>query len=395
MALAGWWLATELLLQLTGYPADGRLYALGAYPLRQTPTLQEWRDLYADLGAGNKNYFVYDSLMGWSYRPSSVSRDGLFHFNAAGLRGTRDFSRAPHPDTIRILLLGNSVMFSDEVADTQSLGYYLEETLAARGLKVEVLNAAVGSYGNDQALLRWQNLGRHWQPDIVIQGIHEWDKWINQNVFKYCMFPPTGIAYTKPRAVLQPDSTLRWYNFPTLAPDKIVDSVIVGYESQPYFEAEHFQATRRYGRALWEYSYTFLAFRRMQRAQLRRDAAARDAAEQLQVRLVMALHDDVVATGAQHIMLRWTTYEEALRLAYLGQKPVSKAWTTLKANGLIGLDTSPFAKGMPVTSTYLPSQSHHTPSYNEFIAEVFVEYLEDNNLVQKAQPLPMPKGDGL
>ena len=60
------------------------------------------------------------------------------HFNSLGIRSLREYSVEPSEDTVRILLLGSSVMLSAEVSDTHSLSFYLEKQLEEAGKTVEV-----------------------------------------------------------------------------------------------------------------------------------------------------------------------------------------------------------------------------------------------------------------
>ena len=105
-----------------------------------------------------------------------------FHHNRNGFRNLKDFERQKPPDTLRVIMLGGSTLYSgiasthvagaERVDSDATAAQFLEEELRAdpslRGVKVEVINAAVnfnriveisGGYLAEYA---------HWQPDVVI-----------------------------------------------------------------------------------------------------------------------------------------------------------------------------------------------------------------------------------
>ena len=303
----------EILLQIVGQRSDQTIYFLGSYPFIKTRTIGQWEDLYDELNRDTSSYFQYDSITGWTHRPNSISQDSLMHFNDLGIRSFREYSDEPSDDTVRILLLGSSVMLSAEVADTNSLSYYLEKKLTKAGQKVEVLNMGVGSFGNDQTLLRWEYQAKKLKPDIVIQGVDLSECWLNLNIFKYCSHPPTGILYTKPRAILESD-TLRWINFPTIKPSKIVDSIIVNYEKQSYFKYDYFNESPRIGRQFLDNIYLYQMYQQYYRIEALKNIRTNIEGQKLMKALLEPLKQSVEEEDVTYIMLKLASYSDLSKM---------------------------------------------------------------------------------
>ncbi len=105
-----------------------------------------------------------------------------FHHNRNGFRNLQDFSPQKPPNTLRVIMLGGSTLYSgiasthikgaERVDSDATVAQFLEQELrhdpALSGMNVEVMNAAVnfnriveisGGYLAEYA---------HWQPDVVI-----------------------------------------------------------------------------------------------------------------------------------------------------------------------------------------------------------------------------------
>ena len=102
----------------------------------------------------------YDSRLGWTPRPGRFVSDWSSSVDALGLRDNgRSLSTTARP----ILAIGDSFTFGDEVEDGETWPAYLEGALNRR-----TLNAGVGAYGIDQAVLRAEMLLDEYNPDVVI-----------------------------------------------------------------------------------------------------------------------------------------------------------------------------------------------------------------------------------
>jgi hypothetical protein len=221
--------------------ADGNLVVRGRLLGRQhLPIVTTRQKIEAYLGGEGRPFLVYDPLLGWAPRPNATSADGLYHYNAQGVRAQSDTARTAPAGTMRIALFGDSYIHGDEVGFEETIGAQLESRLRAAGFDVEVLNFGVSAYGTDQAFLRWRSLGKTFAPEVVIQGLFIANVTRNLNVIRSIKSPRGGIPFSKPRFVLQGE-TLLPINVPTLPPARVV-GVLEDFSSWEYARYEHFFA---------------------------------------------------------------------------------------------------------------------------------------------------------
>ncbi len=117
----------------------------------------------------------YHPRLGWIPRPGRFGGDWTSDVDAFGLRSNgRSISTTSRP----ILAVGDSFTFGDEVDDSETWAAHLEAALDTR-----VLNAGVGAYGIDQAVLRAEPLLDEYRPDVVILSFISDD--INRTEFSY------------------------------------------------------------------------------------------------------------------------------------------------------------------------------------------------------------------
>ncbi len=151
------------------------------------------------------NIHVYDPVRGWATKPDLelVSQWGLkgvrfmedkfVSSNSAGFRGRREYSLLRDTAQTRVLLLGDSFTFGDEVSDDETFAHYLQKLAPS----IEVINAGVSGYGHDQMLLTLREFGSSYRPDIVVLGFIENDMNRNRLGFR---------DYAKPKFVIANDS---------------------------------------------------------------------------------------------------------------------------------------------------------------------------------------------
>ena len=157
---------------------------------------------------------LYDPSRGWRPKPNlrdvRVFGNKILNTNSIGLRGKKDFSFHKEKGKLRILLLGDSFTFGDEVSDGETYSYYLQQMLP----NTEIINMGVHGYGHDQMLILLKEVGVKYEPDIVILGFLPLD--MPRNVLGFRDF-------AKPRFVLErgelkltgvpvprPEDILRW-----------------------------------------------------------------------------------------------------------------------------------------------------------------------------------------
>jgi hypothetical protein len=184
------------------------------------------------------SYIVYSENLGWSIRPNAQGKNGLYRSNSAGIRSDVEYEQTPTPGVLRIALFGDSYTHGDHVSLEDSWGYQLEKLLHQEGIHAEVINFGVGGYGMDQAYLRWQTEGRHYQPDIVLFGFQAENAFRNANVIRSIYRPGSGIPFSKPKFVITGDS-LTLVNSPTIPP-KQMPELMATFGQSPLAEHEYF-----------------------------------------------------------------------------------------------------------------------------------------------------------
>jgi len=146
--------------------------------------------------AAGHGFFEYHPTLGWELVPGAEERledeefDVAVKIDDAGLRGHRPIPRERRPGRARIVVLGDSFTFGHGV----EIGEAWPALLDARLPAAEVVNLAVTGYGTDQQLLRFENRGLAYRPDLVLLGLFE------GNVFRNTRLEQLG--YPKPRFVL-------------------------------------------------------------------------------------------------------------------------------------------------------------------------------------------------
>jgi lysophospholipase L1-like esterase len=90
--------------------------------------------------------------------------------NAQGLRGP-EVATEPAPGTLRVLCVGDSVMFGQGVAEEETLPAMLALRLAARGRPVEALNAGVQGYDTVAEAAYVAGPGLALRPGAIVVGM--------------------------------------------------------------------------------------------------------------------------------------------------------------------------------------------------------------------------------
>lgn len=105
--------------------------------------------------------------------------------NSLGLND-QEYTYTKPPNTIRILLLGDSMTEAIQVREKDSFQSLVEEKLNRDRdsfYNYEVINTGCGNYGTDNELLFFQNEGYKYNPDITILCIFPWND-IRNNSFE-------------------------------------------------------------------------------------------------------------------------------------------------------------------------------------------------------------------
>jgi hypothetical protein len=121
----------------------------------------DWRD--ARFLQGGFSFHDYDPVVGWVHK--AHLKNGSLNTIEFGIR-----RNAPENSRSRlggVLVVGDSLAAGAGVADDQTWPHYLEELIGQ-----PVLNAAVGSWGIDQMVLRVEQLRPALNPRVVIVAPH-------------------------------------------------------------------------------------------------------------------------------------------------------------------------------------------------------------------------------
>ena len=163
----------------------------------------------------SKMYYPFDKFdptKGWITRPNikdmTVFDNKILNTNSRGLRGEVEYTYEKQKDKIRILILGDSFTFGDEVSDTDTYPYLLQQMLP----EAEVINFGVHGYGHDQMLILLKEEGIKYNPAIIILGYVKYDNLRNMLSFK---------DYSKPEFKLI-NNQLVQTNTPVLPPETLM-----------------------------------------------------------------------------------------------------------------------------------------------------------------------------
>ena len=111
-------------------------------------------------------FFHTPGVSGWVRTEEFTS---FVKFNTQGLRGPE--VAVPKPaNTVRALVLGDSVVEGAQVAEDATMAARLRTELAAQagGRSIETVNAGVAGFGTGQQLLFLEREGLAYQPDLIV-----------------------------------------------------------------------------------------------------------------------------------------------------------------------------------------------------------------------------------
>jgi len=138
--------------------------------------------------AGTRNYNLAHPYFGWIGRPNTfVCRSmqttcAKYRYNRLGFRGP-DYATDKPPNTLRIMVLGDSFVEGYQFADEYLMTHHLEDQLRQRtGYNTEVINIGIGGWGTAQQLLAYEHLGQRFNPDIVVLLFSSCNDFINADL---------------------------------------------------------------------------------------------------------------------------------------------------------------------------------------------------------------------
>jgi hypothetical protein len=176
---------------------------------------REWVSRHKDRGTEIYYKFdIHDTTKGWLSKPNlrnmRVFDDKVLNTNSRGFRGEKDYLYVKDRQQLRIIILGDSFTFGDEVSDHETYAHYLQQLIP----HAEIINMGVHGYGHDQMLVLLKEIGVKFEPDIVILGFIHGDMHRNMLNFR---------DYAKPKYVLD-DDNLVLTGHPVPHPEEILKS---------------------------------------------------------------------------------------------------------------------------------------------------------------------------
>lgn len=136
---------------------------------------------------------IHDLTKGWISKPFirewKIFNNKVLNTNSRGFRGKEEYSYGRNKDKIRIMILGDSFTFGEEVSDNEIYSFYLQGMIP----HAEVMNLGVHGYGHDQMLILLKEEIVKYKPEIVILGFLHLD--MKRNVLNFR-------DYAKPKFVL-------------------------------------------------------------------------------------------------------------------------------------------------------------------------------------------------
>jgi len=132
----------------------------------------------------------YHRTRGWALKPGladlRVFGGKRLSSNSRGIRGEAEHAIEAGPGRTRIVVLGDSFTFGEEVSDDETYASRIESLVPG----AEVLNLGVHGYGHDQMLIYLREEGLRYRPDVVLLGFVHIDMPRNLLAFR---------DYAKPR----------------------------------------------------------------------------------------------------------------------------------------------------------------------------------------------------
>jgi len=166
-------------------------------------------------GTQRRIYYEFDewsATRGWVLKPGlrdvPFGEGRTLNSNAHGVRGRREYTYDKPPGVTRIVVLGDSFTFGEDVGDAETYAQRLEQSLPG----TEVINLGVHGYGHDQMLVTLREEALRYKPDVVLLGFVYDDMERNVLAFR---------DYAKPRFVIR-DGALVLRGSPVPPPDAML-----------------------------------------------------------------------------------------------------------------------------------------------------------------------------
>jgi hypothetical protein len=338
------------------------------------------RERVNELESRNDVCIAYDADLGWAPVPNSTCHEGMYRYNAQGIRtvdGRSVVAPYPAPGVRRIAIVGDSFTHGDDVRYEETWAHQLEQQLA-RSQPTEVIDLGVGGYGQDQALLRWRKIGAALHPSVVVFGFQVENAFRNLNLIRALYYWMTDLPFTKPRFVLEAGA-LRLINEPPVPPREIA-ATLAHIDEWEWVGFERNYDPADYRARWWQHSRLaeFVA-QRLDWATSHSETAERapyaPGAElgDLSARIVEQLASDVRAAGAEFRVVHLPRRQDLESLAQPGHRLDYSALLERVSATTSVVDPSPdmladIASGTPIETLFTAS-NHYSQRGNQHVAD--------------------------
>jgi hypothetical protein len=326
-------------------------------------------------------YLDPDPALGWRPAPGLAFRWAGHHAWAdefsvdvqLSSAGWRDLERTlePPPGTLRVALLGDSMIEALQVRFEETSGQLLERALASTAGKAEVLNFGVSAFGTGQSLLSYRHAARRYRPSVVVLLVAPFHLARTWNPVQRGGFPETDGAELeiRPTFRLGPDGALLERPARDLEPFRRRHGQVVAALGP--------ERARRRARSSWlagTLEHADAAVTGHHRRWLARSApplppyrAQDDPSLPLGAKLVEALAAECAADGARLVVADGSAFFSAPGLARDQALATSAALEAACARaGAIREDVSPDLEATP--RARFPGDGHLTPAGNAALA---------------------------
>jgi len=367
-------LLLEIIIRIGGATgADGQ-FSFRGYPLEPYAINVERLHHIVDAYIENerKATIIYDENTGWALRPNSTRQAGSFTINAGGLRSRVDYDQHPRHDTLRIAAFGDSFVAGTGVNDEQVWVKRLEVELKRLGMRVEALNFGVGGFGMDQAYLRWQKLGRAYNPDLVLFAFQPENLDRNVNVFRPLYYKRVEVPFSKPRFLLQ-DDKLALYNVPTL-PTAELKQVYSSFASHPLAAYEAHYESHEFVSQWWAPSRlaSFINALVQSHGGARLDYGTGSERGELGKAIVDAFAESVKSGGAEFFVVHLPQREHLQNLRDGKASPFSYLLNYINENYRF-VDMVDHLGSQYTERKYWDATHHYGPEINHLVARIVAE----------------------
>jgi hypothetical protein len=303
----------------------------------------------AQHGAAGRLHYEIDEwhpARGWALKPNlrdvPIAGGKVLSSNSRGVRGRREHPDARAAGTKRILVLGDSFTFGEDVGDDETYSHQLEQLLPG----TEVINLGVHGYAHDQMLLYLQEVIGHYRPDVVILGFLTGD--MERNVLSFR-------DYAKPRFVLE-DGKLALRNSPVPKP------------------AETMARERWRSRFADVVSMLWLRYRW-------KSGAISEETRQLTLAILDEMKATIEAAGARPAYAYLPAYGEIDRADPGMTGPERFFFSHCRRRGIQSMYLRPYFIQAMKTGAVLKTYGHWGPLEHRIAAEGMRAYLVDKNLL--------------